>query len=863
MLPTVAPPRATKLPLRVGVTWERGDEAEVPPGAGGHASTLAAVVSTLPLATESATPRQLGESSAGDSSSLLIRSGAIGAWCGAWLIAHRVAEASSGFDDGLLGALLARADVAAVIALVAGVVVVATESVRRVLQGSEPVSWRTHLWRWLAPLYALWVPVVVVNLIVLDPPRTTRSLIATLVMFRGLDGAPMGGMGIGPVLTMFAMTVLLLPVVERLMRHGLSDASGAASLGTVVRWGVGLALVGLLVRTVVVVGGWTAPFGVVSWLPAHLDVVGAGMVIAALGVANRLRRGPRIVLGSLVVAALAVIAGALVLPRVVLVNGADLWIRDALYVVAAAAVALAATCWPSASGRSAPCLATVAPGLLLAGELAFVTIARQHTEAYAVRPFGVQLDAAGLPTWLWATLIAAAIGVLLTTVLLLPWRRAASVRWSADGYRLALAAVVSGGLLVRVVTWLVIAPTKTDGGDPFYYHVTANMLALGHGFLEPFNWLDSEKQIAAAVHGPLYPIVLSISSRFGGTTYVDHKFVTILIGTAIVLVTALVAERLGGRRAALIAGALAAVYPNLWLIDSLMFPEGLFALLTTSCVLVAYRWRDRASWRWAALLGALIGLAGLTRGEGLLLGVLLAAPWFLFHRQLAVAARWRQLIVAGAACLAVLAPWTIRNIDSFEVFVPLSTNSNELLMYANCDDVYAGRLLGFWSYACQERYRAEHGEPSGDEAQKAVFWRRVGTDYAREHIDEVPRVVAARVFRQWELFRPWQTVQFAAIENRDKDATAIGLGMYYALVASSIAGAVVLRRRGERLLPLLAQVVSVTLTAAYAYGTVRFRAPVEPVLCILAAVWFASLRWPVGRLADESTTDNGPTATAR
>ena len=168
------------------------------------------------------------------------------------------------------------------------------------------------------------------------------------------------------------------------------------------------------------------------------------------------------------------------------------------------------------------------------------------------------------------------------------------------------------------------------------------------------------------------------------------------------------------------------------------------------------------------------------------------------------------------------------------MFVPLSTNGNELIMYANCDDTYSGRLIGFWSFACQERHRDEFGEPQGDEAQKAAYWRDVGVEYARDHLGELPKVVAVRVLRQWELFRPWQSIEFSTIENRDKEAATLGLGMYYVLVAGAIAGAVMLHRRGVPLLPLGAQVVSVTITAAYAYGTVRFRAPVEPVLCILA-----------------------------
>ena len=233
--------------------------------------------------------------------------------------------------------------------------------------------------------------------------------------------------------------------------------------------------------------------------------------------------------------------------------------------------------------------------------------------------------------------------------------------------------------------------------------------------------------------------MLSISSRLGGTTYVDHKFISILVGTATVLPPPSSPSASPGTAAALVAGALAAVYPNLWLIDSLLFPEGLFALLTTSCILVAYRWRDRPAW-WRAAPARRADRArrphagrGAAARPAARRAVDAAAP-----ASSPLAARWRHLVLAGAACVVVLAPWTIRNATTFEVFVPLSTNGNELIMYANCEDTYSGRLLGFWSFDCQQRYRAEFGEPPGDEAQKASYWRDVGVDYARDHLGEVP-----------------------------------------------------------------------------------------------------------------------------
>ena len=198
--------------------------------------------------------------------------------------------------------------------------------------------------------------------------------------------------------------------------------------------------------------------------------------------------------------------------------------------------------------------------------------------------------------------------------------------------------------------------------------------------------------------------------------------------------------------------------------------------------------------------------------------------------------RLRHLVVTVVACGAVLAPWMIRNATTFEKFVPLSTNGNEVMVYANCASVYNGPFVGYWDFQCQERVREAQGEPPGDESQVALYWRSLGFTYARDHIGELPRVVTLRVLRQWELFRPLQNVNLGGIEGRNRDASTMGLMMYYGLAGLSIVGAVSMRRRRIPLLPIGVQFLSVTITSAYTYGSVRFRAPAEPALCVLGAV---------------------------
>ncbi len=59
---------------------------------------------------------------------------------------------------------------------------------------------------------------------------------------------------------------------------------------------------------------------------------------------------------------------------------------------------------------------------------------------------------------------------------------------------------------------------------------------------------------------------------------------------------------------------------------------------------------------------------------------------------------------------------------------------------------------------------------------------------------------------------------------------------YLATLALAAAGGTVLWLRRRPLLPMLAVIATVTITAAAFYGAVRFRIPADVVLVVLAAV---------------------------
>src|SRR4051812_21048613 len=216
-----------------------------------------------------------------------------------------------------------------------------------------------------------------------------------------------------------------------------------------------------------------------------------------------------------------------------------------------------------------------------------------------------------------------------------------------------LAAIAAAGLAARLVYVLVVTPDLRGYGDATFYHELGNLLAGWHGFVEPGSGIPT------ALHPPLFPLLLAAGSKLGADSYQAQRVVVCLVGAATVLAVGLVARRAAGDRAGLLAAGLAAVAPVLISAGGAVMSETLLGLLVALAALAAYALLARPSLPRAALLGALVGAAALTRGEAILLLVLLVLPVALRlpRRRLAT------LATATVACLVALAPWTIRNLS--------------------------------------------------------------------------------------------------------------------------------------------------------------------------------------------------------
>jgi 4-amino-4-deoxy-L-arabinose transferase-like glycosyltransferase len=415
--------------------------------------------------------------------------------------------------------------------------------------------------------------------------------------------------------------------------------------------------------------------------------------------------------------------------------------------------------------------------------------------------------------------------------------RASSRRfWSI----LALVVLAAAGLRVAYV--LTVTRHDTHFYDAQYYQFQAVSMAAGEGFFkDPFAKFNNPGMPAppAAEHAPLTTLVLVPAAYVHGSlSDLLMRFTMVLIGLGSVVVLGLLGRELGGDTVGLVAAGIAALDPSLWMNDGLLMSESLSILLVSAILLCSYRVLRGGSLRWVLGLGACCGLLVLVRAELALLTPLIAVPAVWIGSRHSVHGDAHRVARVGgcvAVALVLVLPWVGFNLARFEKPTFVSTNDGLTMLAANCDRAYYGSSIGSGDINCRPP------APKGDASVANAADRTRALDYMGDHLGRWPLVVVARVARMWSVFHVSQTVGFDVSEGRPRWASYAGVLTLYVLVPLAMYGGYRMRRRKQRVWPLVVPIAVVTAMMLLIAGVPRYRAAAEPSIIALAAIGAVAL----------------------
>jgi 4-amino-4-deoxy-L-arabinose transferase-like glycosyltransferase len=410
----------------------------------------------------------------------------------------------------------------------------------------------------------------------------------------------------------------------------------------------------------------------------------------------------------------------------------------------------------------------------------------------------------------------------------------------------AIAAVlVLAALVIRIVEVQRTSYRAINDGA-FYLTLAAEIAHTGD--YSPHHRGTGNSRGPSAYFPPAYPYFLAaVDVLDGHRTARDGavqpaRIVGAVLGTVIVALVGLVALEALGPNVALIALALAAIYPAFIELSAVLVAENLLTALILAAVYAGLHARHGPHpYAWIVAAGVLTGLAALTHENGVALVIPLAiASWSAANGTL------RALAVFVVAAVVTVLPWTIRDAIELHRFIPVSDQAGITLAGTYNRVSAADRLIPYrWRLNLPERHPSRLAEPalSGDQLDDAL-------DYIGAHPLAPVAVAYHNVRRLLELEGSFAWEASTASIGLDRVTAKVGVIGFWILCLLALAGAftkAVRRAPGWVWTAPALFALSVVLVNA---ETPRFREPVDAFLLLPAACAVAAAldRAPIRRV---------------
>jgi 4-amino-4-deoxy-L-arabinose transferase-like glycosyltransferase len=404
-------------------------------------------------------------------------------------------------------------------------------------------------------------------------------------------------------------------------------------------------------------------------------------------------------------------------------------------------------------------------------------------------------------------------------------------------------------LLVRAIY------NQTVAGEYFPLHDSLFYQTIGINFITQGCYC-LHSGVTTVYRAPFWPIILGIFSLFfGNNNLVGRLFLSILDAGTCVLIY-LFARDLFGRRFGIFAGLIAVIYPDLFIYTGWLYSETLFTFLLFALCYTLYRIqraRGESRWLWP-VCGVVLGLLSLTRPNGLIvIGLfLLWAIVLTWRKALPRAATLRGAALSALLGLAIIAPWTIRNYTVAYSFIPVATGDGTVMLGAYNESVLNpsinyGEFLGTWLNPLTSVPQVSHqfppiNCPATCEVTRENTYNQAGRQWMLTHKKQTLELWTLHFINMWQPSALEADLPMYRFPNAPLSSLVLNMMSTIPIPILLLAafGLVVTLFRWRELLFMYFMIGMTFALAIYFYGIARFRAPIEPMIILLAtgAVWW-------------------------
>jgi len=417
------------------------------------------------------------------------------------------------------------------------------------------------------------------------------------------------------------------------------------------------------------------------------------------------------------------------------------------------------------------------------------------------------------------------------------------------------------GLAVRIGGACLRPADLTMDHDGYLAH--AQMIVQGEGFVGPYT------HVPTAFRPPAYPMAIAAVRCIGLSVPASVAFINIGCSVAIIWLTWILCRQLHLPAQIAVVATVITTFDPLLVRYSILPMTELPAAAMLMAAVVAWKAAEKSNTtsdascaRFYIVSGVLWGTGSLVRPI-LLLCCGMLVLWRLILQFQSGTANYKKVsrtMIPLFAALIALSPWIIRNAVHFEQFIPATTHGGYTLALGNNPDFYRDVIEGDMQFpwpgpeldAWQQRMIAEsaaQGVTPGDEPEQDAWYYQQAVSAMKKQPISCVKACLLRLKR------------FCAVTPGVDDglpkAVTILIGLWYGLIWCGVVAAVVQSviglwrvprsvdqsnlRPQTSLADLWLVVLSFMLLHCFYWTDTRMRAPVMPIISIIAAVGWQKL----------------------